>query len=198
MATSARSADDVEPSTRERILQAAARLFRSDANASMEAIATAAAVSRATVHRHFPARDGLVAELRHQALAQLLETLTRATSSDTPMVVRLYSVTAELIAAKLDWSWALSEFETNPGTEVVNPVLEAAVDWMHALAAAGYLDTSHSSRWAATIYLTLIKAATIPLHPEDRIELRTARVMDTFLHGLGATTIRYRDPHPVP
>lgn len=194
MATPARTVDDAEPSTQERILRAAARLFRSDPNASMEAIATAAAVSRATVHRYFPARDGLVTELRHQALTRMLETLTGATESNSPMVVRLYTVTTELITAKLDWSWALSEFETNPGTEVVNPVLEATIEWVHSLSRAGYLDSSYPPRWAATIYLTLIKAATVPLGPEDGIEVRTARVVDTFLHGVGATAIRYRDP----
>src|ERR1700755_1362370 len=54
-----------------RILRAAGTLLPGDPEASVEAIAAAAGVSRATVYRHFGSRDGLVdavrAELRTSA-----------------------------------------------------------------------------------------------------------------------------------
>ena len=47
-----------------RIIEAAQKLLRSDPDASVELLAAAAGVSRATVYRHFRSRDGLVAAVR--------------------------------------------------------------------------------------------------------------------------------------
>jgi TetR/AcrR family transcriptional regulator, mexJK operon transcriptional repressor len=47
--------------SRERILEAATRLLASDPSATVAAIAAAAGVSRATVHRHFQSRGALMA-----------------------------------------------------------------------------------------------------------------------------------------
>ncbi|MGV0811048.1 TetR/AcrR family transcriptional regulator [Mycolicibacterium boenickei] len=183
---------DQDPPTRDRILVAAAGLFRTDPNASMEAIASAANLSRATVHRHFPAREALVAELRRRALAQIHQIFTAALTSDLPIVVRLFNVTADLLAAKLDWSWALREIENGDHPED-NPVLDGAVEWMRLLARHGYVDASADFRWPAVVYLTIIRAATSPLGPDDDgAEYRAARAVDTFLHGVGTTSIRYQ------
>jgi serine phosphatase RsbU (regulator of sigma subunit) len=53
-----------------RILRAATQLLRADPDTSVEEIAAAAGVSRATVYRHFEARERLLATVRQEAVRQ--------------------------------------------------------------------------------------------------------------------------------
>jgi serine phosphatase RsbU (regulator of sigma subunit) len=58
---------------RERILKAAGRLLAQSLSASLEDIAAAAGVSRSTIYRHFPSRDGLVAASGEQPRSGAVE-----------------------------------------------------------------------------------------------------------------------------
>jgi AcrR family transcriptional regulator len=60
------------------ILEAARTVLASDPTASMATIAAAAGVHRATVHRHFPAREDLLLTLQEQALHECLEAIEAA------------------------------------------------------------------------------------------------------------------------
>jgi len=57
--------------------------------------------------------------------------------------------------------------------------------------AHGHLAPDVDLVWAATVYLTLVKAAAVPLGADDSLARRSARAVDTFLHGLGDTPVRY-------
>ncbi|MCW2999490.1 MAG: transcriptional regulator [Solirubrobacterales bacterium] len=59
----------------EAIIQAAVPLLSEHPRASMQQIAAAAGLHRATVHRHFPSRDDLLDELRRRAFAASMEEL---------------------------------------------------------------------------------------------------------------------------
>ncbi|MYX38210.1 MULTISPECIES: TetR/AcrR family transcriptional regulator [unclassified Streptomyces] len=63
---------------REQVLRDAADLLSRRATASMEEIAKAAGVSRATLHRHFPGRDALVRALGVLGIEQTEERLDAA------------------------------------------------------------------------------------------------------------------------
>ncbi len=63
---------------REQVLREAAALLTRKATASMDEIARAAGVSRATLHRHFPGRDALVRALGALGVEQLEERLDAA------------------------------------------------------------------------------------------------------------------------
>lgn len=70
----------------EAIIEAAVPLLCEHPRASMQQIAAAAGLHRATVHRHFPSRDDLLDELRQRAYTQSLEGLNAvmATPSAEP------------------------------------------------------------------------------------------------------------------
>jgi AcrR family transcriptional regulator len=59
-----------------RIVEVAARLLGEHPNLAMADVATAAGVSRATVYRHFPTREVLIAAIKAQAVEQSQEALT--------------------------------------------------------------------------------------------------------------------------
>ncbi len=63
---------------REQVLREAAALLTRKATASMDEIAKAAGVSRATLHRYFPGRDALVRALGALGVEQLEERLDAA------------------------------------------------------------------------------------------------------------------------
>lgn len=63
---------------REQVLRDAAALLSRRATASMDEIAKAAGISRATLHRHFPGRDALVRALGLLGIAQMDERLDAA------------------------------------------------------------------------------------------------------------------------
>jgi AcrR family transcriptional regulator len=70
----------------EAIIEAAVPLLCEHPRASMQQIAAAAGLHRATVHRHFPSRDDLLEELRQRAFTASSEALAavRAEPSEDP------------------------------------------------------------------------------------------------------------------
>ncbi|MCQ4082708.1 TetR/AcrR family transcriptional regulator [Streptomyces sp. RB6PN25] len=63
---------------RDQVLREAAALLARRPTASMDEIARAAGISRATLHRHFPGRDALVRALGELGIAQVEERLDAA------------------------------------------------------------------------------------------------------------------------
>jgi AcrR family transcriptional regulator len=79
----------------EAIIDAAVPLLCEAPRASMQQIAAAAGLHRATVHRHFPSRDDLLEELRQRAFTASSEALNRvrsAPSDDPGETLRLATV----------------------------------------------------------------------------------------------------------
>jgi AcrR family transcriptional regulator len=79
------------------ILEAARTLLAGDPSASMGAIAQAAGVHRATVHRHFPAREDLLAALHDRVRAECLVALDEAEALAAGPGERLRRLTAAWI-----------------------------------------------------------------------------------------------------
>ncbi len=67
-----------KPGTRARILDAAAQVLSADPSAGLDAVAAAAGVGRATLHRHFTSRADLVRETGRTGLQQLSAALADA------------------------------------------------------------------------------------------------------------------------
>lgn len=81
--------------TREDVLRAAARTLSRNGSASMGEVATAAGISRATLHRHFAGRDALVLALEQLCLAECESAIVAACITEGRASEALVRVIAE-------------------------------------------------------------------------------------------------------
>ncbi|GHC42255.1 TetR family transcriptional regulator [Streptomyces cinnamoneus] len=105
---------------RERVLRAAAALLTRKATASMDEIAKAAGISRATLHRHFAGRDALVRALEQLGIEQFERALdeARLDEGDAAQAVRRLIERTEPVAGILGFLYSenqLFEGEINEG-----------------------------------------------------------------------------------
>jgi TetR/AcrR family transcriptional repressor of mexCD-oprJ operon len=96
-----------------RIVEVAARLLGENPNLAMADVGTAAGVSRATVYRHFPTREVLLAAIKAQAIEQSEQAL-RACRLDEGSATEALR---RLCAAWLDVAerYAFAQLLTQPG-----------------------------------------------------------------------------------
>jgi TetR/AcrR family transcriptional regulator, mexCD-oprJ operon repressor len=96
-----------------RIVEVAARLLGENPNLAMADVGTAAGVSRATVYRHFPTREVLVAAIMAQAVEQSEQALTACRLDEGSATDAL----RRLCAAWLDVAerYAFAQLVTQPG-----------------------------------------------------------------------------------
>lgn len=88
------------------ILDAAGRLLARDPSASMQEIAVAAGVHRATVHRHFASKDDLVRAVRERALESFIELLEEhAAMEGSPGEVLRAATRAALVSSERYRVW---------------------------------------------------------------------------------------------
>jgi AcrR family transcriptional regulator len=104
---------------REQVLRDAAALLSRRATASMDEIAKAAGVSRATLHRHFPGRDALVRALGALGIQQVEERLDAARIEDGDPVeaVRRLIDEAMSVAGFLGFLYGENQLYDLPETE---------------------------------------------------------------------------------
>ncbi|MEV7286594.1 helix-turn-helix domain-containing protein [Streptomyces sp. NPDC093252] len=69
---------------RDHVLRTAAALLTHKATATMDEVARAAGISRATLHRHFAGRDALIRALETQGIAECEAALDRARTDEGP------------------------------------------------------------------------------------------------------------------
>lgn len=81
----------------EAILDAAGRLLAATPTASMQEIAAAAGVHRATVHRHFASKEALLRAVREHALDAFIALLEEYSDLDAPPDVVLRQVTEAVL-----------------------------------------------------------------------------------------------------
>jgi AcrR family transcriptional regulator len=96
-----------------RIVEVAARLLGEHPNLAMADVATAAGVSRATVYRHFPTREVLIAAIKAQAVEQSEQALMACRLDEGSATDALQ----RLCAAWLDVAerYAFAQLVTQPG-----------------------------------------------------------------------------------
>lgn len=68
----------------EQVLASAPGVLADDPSASMERVAEAAGIARATLYRHFETREDLIAAIYHRALSETLAAIESAEAADGP------------------------------------------------------------------------------------------------------------------
>ncbi len=175
--------------TRTRIIAAATKVWSADPSAALELVAAEAAVGRATLHRHFPARTDLLRAAVIDGIVALDEALEQAERLNEPAQEALATMTAilvrfgdrlhfVLVAAELVGDSAVSAAEARVDARL-HRVLDAAV-------AQGVLRADLPKAWRfraieALVYAAWTAVAAGELAPLDAPGL----VYDAMIRGLG-------------
>ena len=177
----------LRPSTRQAILDAAIELLARNRGASLTEIAVRAGVGRASLHRHFPSRNDLIAEVVRQCMDETdaataaatrnagsaRETLWRMLEAVIPLGDRYYFLAA-VVSDKAD----------------LRARHEAEMEWLarliDGLKGEGVLAADVPRTWAAAqidaqIWIAWTEVAAGRVAPADAAEL----AFRTLLEGLG-------------
>ncbi len=103
---------------REHVLRTAAELLTRRATASMDDIARAAGISRATLHRHFPGREALVRALGAMGVAQMLERLDAARIEQGDPVEAVRRLIAEAVPVSGFLAFLYGENQLDESAEI--------------------------------------------------------------------------------
>jgi AcrR family transcriptional regulator len=171
---------------REQVLRDAAALLARRATASMDEIAKAAGVSRATLHRHFPGRDVLVRALGTLGIEQVEECLNaaRIEEGDPVAAVRRLIDEAMPVATFLGFLYGENQLYDLPETEAGWTRIGARVDELFSRGQEqGLFRYDLSPAWLGEALYALIAASGWSVQ-DGRIAARDAgRMVSELLLG---------------
>ncbi|MET9002837.1 helix-turn-helix domain-containing protein [Amycolatopsis sp. NPDC004169] len=154
---------DAERSTA-RILAAAEEVLAVDANATLERIADAAGLARATVHRRFSSRKALLEALTGVLNERYVCGLEQARVATAPPIAALYRLTELLFELKAG-NRAIMELTADPATKMtpMSPEVTAGLELLfRRLREAGEI-TATDPAWCCAVYLAIVhEAAQLP------------------------------------
>lgn len=147
--------------TEDAIIEAAFRLFNRNPGAAFAEVATEAGIGRATLYRHFPTREALLAEMARIATAEIDAAVEAAVAT-----ARTYSEALEAafraIVPLADRQWFLGEDSLAPDpAQAAKAAADRAelVDSIARAQAEGALDPAVPADWLAEAYDELIWVA---------------------------------------
>lgn len=172
-----------------RVLEAAETVLAVDAAASLERIADAAGLARATVHRRFASRSALLDALAEQLSQRYLLGLAEARVETAPPLVALHRLTEIVFDLKLSHRFAVQL------TAALTPAVLDGLDLLFArLRAAGAI-TAVDPAWCRRVYLALLHevhdlpadSATLAPSGADEVATRVDLLVRTVLGALGGS-----------
>jgi AcrR family transcriptional regulator len=169
-----------------RILAVAIDLLHVDPNASMERIAEAAGTHRATLYRHFPNRQDLVAELVDQAVTEGTALVERAIAQPASDAA-LSGFLVELVDFGSRFAFLIGAAEAaDAGPDTVG--LAALIEhWQDG----GVLRRDVSPPWLAAVLTALARAVHLQSDTDLATpDLRVAALRSAFLDGAGPASSR--------
>ncbi|WP_246257742.1 TetR/AcrR family transcriptional regulator [Amycolatopsis anabasis] len=167
------------------ILEAAERLLARHPTATMEQIAEAAGVSRATVHRRFATREALLDAMAESAIRQLKDAVDAARVETAPPLVALHQATVNVLRVKMGRRFAFRHLSpANPRVARLQAELSEQSDaWFRRMRDAGMLAQHVDPVWARRVYYALVNEA-FDDGEDDPDELAT-RIVRTLFNGVG-------------
>lgn len=176
--------------SREDVLGAALRTLNVTPTASMADLATAAGISRATLHRHFASREALVRELGERSLRRWEQTqeecdIEAAAASGDPDLIRERAVTMlrRLVDDASEFGFTLVDDVLYAIPEIgrrTDELFDREVAFWAAAQDAGVLRAGPPARWVGHAAYGLLVAS--------REALRAGDVAPRDLHDLVVTT----------
>lgn len=177
---------DAERSTA-RVLEAAETVLAGDATASLERIADAAGLARATVHRRFASRAALLDALAEQLGRRYLLGLAEARVETAPPVVALRRLTEIVFDLKLSHRFAVQL------TAALTPAVLDGLDLLFARLRAEGAITAADPTWCRRVYLALLHevhdlpadSVALALPGAEEVAARVDLLVRTVLGALG-------------
>ena len=180
---------------RERILAAATAVFaeRDFHQVLVSEVASRAGVGKGTVYLYFPTKDHLHRGALEASLERVAAEVEGAAAADAPTG----EVLRQIVAVILRFFWRrqhlltlVQRYEQRYGRRARGRrqrVLRAVEQMLarHRLGGSG-----HARHLAAAFLLGLARTAIVEHGPEDRPDAVGARIVDLYLHGIGAAAAR--------
>ncbi|MCS7477136.1 TetR/AcrR family transcriptional regulator [Umezawaea endophytica] len=185
-----------------RILEAAQKVLAEDPSASLERIAEAAGLARATVHRRFASRQALLDALVQDLTDRYLSIIKEVRVRTAPPLIVLHRATEITLRLKYSHPFVTSLTPTHesPGAPASHPrIVEELEVLFSRLHAAGHITTPDPA-WGRRVYLALLNeihhlpATSFSLSldddadVDDQVDARVTLLITTLLGALGGTT----------
>ncbi|WP_310739252.1 helix-turn-helix domain-containing protein [Microbispora sp. H10830] len=171
---------DAERSMRA-IMAAAEEVLSGNPLATMEQVAEAAGVARATVHRRFASREALIEAMELAAWREIQEAVLAARPHTAPALVVLHQATATIVQIKLGWRFTLArELPLSQEAQAV----QAEVMKVCEAVFGKLLGPDADIVWARQVYLALLGEAAHSALPHSDPDALATKVIDTLMHGV--------------
>lgn len=178
---------DAERTTR-KILKTADQLLGQDPTTTLEQIAAAAGVARATLHRRFTSREALIEAMTVSALTHVNEAIEAGRPETAPPLVALHQVTANVIDVKSGWRFTLNHMQSASEaiTTLQDQITHRCLQLLSRAQQAGLLPAETDLGWPQRTYYALLDIA---IHEHAEHDTNTDeladRVVTTLLNGVG-------------
>ncbi len=170
------------------ILDAAASTLVRLPGASLQDIAEAAGVGRATIHRYFRKREDLLKELAQISLKDTSEAIETTIAQDGKAIDKLRNLVEVLMPMAnryqyLSYVWSMLD---DPEIyRVYNRQTTAMYDLVDACKAEGAISASVSTRWVTSAFDSLVYSAWLSQeYGEIARNDATDLVFNTLIHGV--------------
>lgn len=175
--------------THRMILDAAASTLVRMPGASLQDIAEAAGVGRATLHRYFRKREDLIKDLATTSLEDTADAIELALKASGPAIDRLKQLVVTLLPMAnryqfLSYVWSM--MDDIHISRLYNRQSTAMQDLVDACKAEGSVASGVSSRWITSVFDSLLYTAWLSLEYGEIARNDAADlVINTLLDGVG-------------
>jgi AcrR family transcriptional regulator len=171
-----------------RILETATRVLAENPSAGMAEIAAAADVARATLYRHFPTREELVATIRTQAFDDFEAAVAAARLDEGPPLEAIRRLIGVIVEVGDHYLFLLAqtpgEVKGDSRYEREERMREPVLRLVESAQQGGELSSDQTARWATRVLAGLIGGALRAIEQSEMEPDEAAEaVYRTFLGG---------------